>query len=113
MNLVLFDIDGTLVDCGPQVRPLFASRWMEVFGTAGDVDAYDFAGRTDPRIVLDLVTGAGIPEPEARRSLPRMRALYAGRLDRALDRAGDAAAPRRRRSCWSGWRRARTSWSPC
>ncbi len=56
MKLVLFDIDGTLVNCGPQVRPLFASALEEVFGTSGDVDGYNFAGRTDPRIVIDLMT---------------------------------------------------------
>jgi len=93
MKLVLFDIDGTLLDCGPQVRPLFASALVEVFGTAGDVDGYDFAGRTDPRIVLDLVTAAGVPEPEAREKLPRMRALYLDRLSRALDRRGMRLLP--------------------
>ena len=31
---------------------------MEVFGTAGDLDVYEFAGKTAPRIVLDLITGA-------------------------------------------------------
>ncbi|HEX9940709.1 MAG TPA: HAD family hydrolase [Thermoanaerobaculia bacterium] len=86
MKLVLFDIDGTLLDCGPQVRPLFASALVEVFGTAGDVDRYDFTGRTDPRIVLDLVIAAGVPEREAREKLPRVRELYAERLSEALDR---------------------------
>lgn len=86
MKLVLFDIDGTLLDCGPQVRPLFASALVEVFGTAGDVDGYDFAGRTDPRIVLDLMTAVGVPEREAREKLPRMRELYVERLAGALDR---------------------------
>lgn len=88
MKLVLFDIDGTLLDCGPQVRPLFASALVEVFGTAGDVDGYDFAGRTDPRIVLDLMVAAGVPEREAREKLPRMRELYVERLAGALDQRG-------------------------
>ncbi|PYQ64627.1 MAG: hypothetical protein DMF53_07040 [Acidobacteria bacterium] len=86
MKLVLFDIDGTLLTCGPQVRPLFASALVEVFGTAGEVDAFDFTGRTDPGIVLDLITGAGLPEPLVRERLPRMRALYTERLERELDR---------------------------
>ncbi len=93
MKLVLFDIDGTLLSCGPQVRPIFASALVEVFGTAGDVDAYDFTGRTDPGIVLDLVTGAGVPEEEVRAGLPRMRELYTGRLDAALERDGMRLLP--------------------
>jgi phosphoglycolate phosphatase-like HAD superfamily hydrolase len=93
MKLVLFDIDGTLLDCGPQVRPIFASALVEVFGTAGDVDGYNFAGRTDPWIVLDLMTAAGVPEGEAREKLPRMRELYLERLSGVLDRQGMRLLP--------------------
>ncbi len=93
MKLVLFDIDSTLLSCGPQVRPLFATALVEVFGTAGAVDDYDFAGRTDPGIVLDLLTEAGVPDAVVRAGLPRMRELYTGRLDRALDRAGMRLLP--------------------
>src|SRR5436305_9463959 len=93
MKLVLFDIDGTLLTCGPQVRPLFAAALQEVFGTAGDVDGYDFAGRTDPRIVLDLVTAAGVPEADARAKMSRMRDLYLERLERSLARQGMQLLP--------------------
>ncbi len=93
MKLVLFDIDGTLLVCGPQVRPLFASALVEVFGTAGEVDGFDFTGRTDPGIVLDLITGAGLPEALVRERLPRMRSLYTERLGRELDRQGMVLLP--------------------
>jgi len=92
-RLLLFDIDGTLLDCGPQVRPLFEDALLEVFGTAGDCDAYSFTGRTDPRIVRDLMTGAGVPEAVVRELLPRMREVYLAKLERALDRQGMTLLP--------------------
>lgn len=86
MRVVLFDIDGTLLLAGKQVRWIFRDALVEVFGTAGDLERFDFAGRTDPGIVLDLTTAAGIPEPEARAKLPRMREVYTASLERSLRR---------------------------
>ena len=86
MRLILFDIDGTLLECGPQVRPILAEILTGVFGTAGNVETYDFAGRTDPGIVLDLLTEAGIPEEEILARLPEARRRYVERLERSLDR---------------------------
>lgn len=88
MRVLLFDIDGTLLDCGPQVRPLFASALEEVFGTTGDIDAYDFAGGTDQRIVLDLLTRAGLPAEEVTEKLPRYQEVYLERLEAGLDPDG-------------------------
>jgi phosphoglycolate phosphatase len=85
-QLLLFDIDGTLVDCGGQPLGPFAAALIEVFGTAGDIDGYNFAGCTDPQAVVDLMTGAGFPIEEVRSRLPRMRDLYLPRLESTLDR---------------------------
>lgn len=93
IRLILFDIDGTLLDCGPQVRPLFAEALEEVYGTTGEVYRYNFAGRTDPRIVLDLLTGAGMPEEEVRAGLPRIRETYLAKLEKSLDRGGMQLLP--------------------
>lgn len=84
MRLVLFDIDGTLLSCGRQVRPLFAGALEEVFGTAGQLDGYDFAGKPDPRIVLDLMTAEGFSAAEVVAALPRVRESYLERLDAGL-----------------------------
>jgi len=84
MRLILFDIDGTLLDCGRQVRPLLAGALEQVYGTAGDIDAYDFAGKPDPRIVLDLMTGAGIERGAILEQLPRLQALYLEALELGL-----------------------------
>ncbi|MCZ7649731.1 MAG: haloacid dehalogenase-like hydrolase [Thermoanaerobaculia bacterium] len=83
-RLVLFDIDGTLVDCGGQAKPLFAEAMEQAFGTAGAVDRYDFSGRTDPRIVFDLAVGAGVEPEAAMAGLPRVREHYLERLAGAL-----------------------------
>ncbi len=93
MRLILFDIDGTLLDCGPQVRPILGSALTEVFGTSGAVDTYDFAGRTDPRIILDLLGPVGIAEDELRERLPEIRARYVTRLEERLDRQGMRLLP--------------------
>ncbi|MFN7941749.1 MAG: HAD hydrolase-like protein [Thermoanaerobaculia bacterium] len=85
-RLLLFDIDGTLVDSNGQSKPLFASALTEVFGTIGPIDGYDFSGKTDPRIVFDLMTGAGLDAALVRERTPRVRDLYLDALDRHLDR---------------------------
>jgi phosphoglycolate phosphatase len=85
MRLILFDIDGTLLECGPQVRPIFADTLVEVFGRIVNMDRYDLSGRTDPRIALDLLTEAGLSELEILARLPEARTKYAAKLERELD----------------------------
>ena len=84
MKLILFDIDGTLVDCGGQARRAFATALIDVVGTAGAIDSYDFSGKLDPRIVLDLLTGAGLPRDEALARLSDVRRTYLVRLEETL-----------------------------
>ncbi len=93
MLLVLFDIDGTLLRCGPQVRPLFAAALEEVFGTAGDIASYSFSGKTDPQIVLDVATGAGVPAERARAGMAHVREAFLERLERGLDRGAMTLLP--------------------
>ena len=91
--LVLFDIDGTLLRCGPQVGPLFVGALEEVFGEYGELPGYSFAGQTDPRIVLDLVRATGRAEEEVLAKLPEMRRTYLGKLERGLRREGMRLLP--------------------
>ena len=93
MRLVLFDIDGTLLDCGRQVRPILAGALEEVFGGSGDVDGYDFAGKTDGRIVLDLMGGAGFERQVILDRLDAVKDAYLRRLGGGLDVAGVKRLP--------------------
>ncbi len=85
MKLLLFDIDGTLVDCGGQPKPLFGDALEEVYGARGDIRGYDFSGKTDPRIVVDLMTAAGVPDALIHERLDDLRDAYLARLERHLE----------------------------
>lgn len=83
--LVLFDIDGTLLKCGPQIHDIFASSLVDTFGTAGPISSYSFAGRTDYGIVRDLMSAAGLAEQAIRERLGAFEDLYVERLEARLD----------------------------
>jgi len=86
-RLVLFDIDGTLVHCGATPRKVFKQALLEVFGTAGPIDGWIFDGKTDPQIVRELMTEAGVPcSPEM---TERALNLYSLSLQTELPKAPD------------------------
>jgi phosphoglycolate phosphatase len=88
-RLILFDIDGTLLTAKGAGRRAFTRALTEVYGTAGPVEAYDFRGKTDPRIVLDLLGAMGIPPPEIERGLTRCFEIYTRALAEEIEaRAG-------------------------
>lgn len=78
--LLLFDIDGTLTRGGPAVTA-FRIALEHTYGTAGPVGEYDFAGKTDPRILRDLLGAAGLAPDEIARGLPRFWVRYLGELE--------------------------------
>ncbi len=80
MRLFLFDVDGTLISAHGAGRRGLARALEEVFGTAGPIDRYDFRGRTDPRIVLDLMHAAGVAEADVAARLPACFDAYVRQL---------------------------------
>ena len=91
MRLFLFDIDGTLVNAGGAGRTAVSHALTEVYGTAGPIDGYDFRGRTDPRIVLDLLGDAGWDEADIRARFATYFSVYLRELDALV---GDGARVR-------------------
>ncbi len=59
MKLILFDIDGTLISARGAGRRAMRVAFERVFGTAGSIDRYDLRGRTDTRIVHDVMRAEG------------------------------------------------------
>ena len=65
MRLVLWDIDGTLVQAGEVGRDIFSEAFQAVLGRAPDqvtARALVMAGRTDPEIALEFLTAHDIAE---------------------------------------------------
>ncbi len=62
MRLFLFDIDGTLVTARGAGRAAFGRALTTVYGTTGPIEDYDFRGKTDQRIVWELMRGAGLED---------------------------------------------------
>lgn len=83
-RLILFDIDGTLVRGGP-AKAAFVRAMAETFGTEGDADKVSFAGKTDPQIAREILSGAGFDRDAIDRGLPDLWERYLGHLEAALD----------------------------
>lgn len=79
MYLLLFDVDGTLIQSNRAGRAAMILALEEVFGTAGPVDAYSMAGKTDPLIISELLQAAGIGAAEVEAKLERVYELMARR----------------------------------
>lgn len=103
MRLILFDIDGTLLTCGPQIRPIFAAALRETFGDDPLLEPdgldealsrHDFAGKTDSLSVLELMVYAGRDEGEVRTALPAVRSAFARHLEEGLRREEMRLMPR-------------------
>jgi phosphoglycolate phosphatase-like HAD superfamily hydrolase len=87
MKLLLFDIDGTLIRSNSAGRLAMAAALEELFGSAGPLDNYVMGGKTDARIITDLLTAIGADPEEISAKLPeayvlmaeKARAIYPGR----------------------------------
>ncbi len=69
MKLLLFDIDGTLIRSHGAGREALTAALAAVFGTAGPIAEYHMSGKTDPRIITDLMTAVGIPAQQIKEKL--------------------------------------------
>ena len=86
-RLILFDIDGTLLSAAGAAGPPFRAALESVYGTAGPMEGYSFAGRTDPQIARELLELAGVEAQLVEARIDRVWDLYLEGLRRSLDSA--------------------------
>ncbi len=94
-TLVLFDIDGTLVDTGGAGRSGLQESFRSVFGLddiEGPVSRVRFDGKTDPTIIADIAREAGIPAGEVEARYTELQEAYLHALRKTLS----VPDPRRR-----------------
>lgn len=93
-RLLLFDVDGTLVDVAGAGRAAVGRALTEVYGEAGPVDDFSFHGKTDPAIVRGLLRAAGRDDAAIDGRMERLWSRYLVALDEEL-----AARDGRVRAC--------------
>jgi len=84
-SLVLFDIDGTLVDCGKAAGKAFSAAFQEAFGVACPIfKAEEVSGLTDTAILMEVVRRLNIGPDDLEQRRERAFAIYARNLEREL-----------------------------
>ncbi len=77
MKLVLFDIDGTLLISRGIGREAKRLAMQECFGMTGDLDNHVFGGKTDWRIVAELLAPHGLSVADVGRAMPAYEGVMA------------------------------------
>lgn len=82
---VFFDIDGTLLYTDGAGRVAIRAALEEVYGTSGPIDGYVFHGKTDPRIVAELMAAAGLDADHVQTRMQEVWPVYLRVLERELE----------------------------
>ncbi|HEY1375103.1 MAG TPA: HAD hydrolase-like protein [Candidatus Binatia bacterium] len=84
-TLVLFDIDGTLVDCGKAAGKAFSAAFHEAFGVPCPIfKAEEVSGLTDTAILMEVVRRLKIDPDDLEQRRVRAFEIYARNLEREL-----------------------------
>jgi phosphoglycolate phosphatase len=83
-RLLLFDIDGTLIDTQGAGRAALARAMLDVYGETGPIDEFAFHGKTDPAIVRALLRAVGFTDGEVDGRMSALWSVYVEYLDHEL-----------------------------
>ncbi len=70
-HLILFDIDGTLLRTKGLGKAATRVAMLEVFGTCGALEAYNFGGRTDWGTLIELLLAEGYTPEQIAERIPQ------------------------------------------
>jgi len=77
VRLLLFDVDGTLIMTRGAGRRAVKAALEQVYGSGGSIDSYNLGGKTDQRIVFDVMESCGLSRDAVRERLDEFFEAYA------------------------------------
>ncbi len=80
-RILLFDIDGTLMDAANEGQVCLRRALEDIYGVVGPIDTYNMAGKTDWQIVTDLMREAGLDAHTIVVGLPAAFTAYARHVE--------------------------------
>jgi len=84
IKAVLFDIDGTILNCNNAGRVALAKATLDTFGTIGRMDKLDFQGKTDPVILQESLSIMGFTEKDISEKSGILKDKYFSYLDESI-----------------------------
>ena len=89
-KLVLFDIDGTLVWTAGAGRSAISIALLAEMGETGPIEDYRFDGKTDPQIIVELMSAAGHRDARSETHVAAVCRRYLELLEGELEQRRDA-----------------------
>lgn len=83
-KLLLFDIDGTLLNGKGSTREAKALAMEEVFGTAAGVRTHSFGGKTDWQILREVLEPHGVTGLQIGQMMPHFERVFGEKLEEII-----------------------------
>ena len=80
-RVLLFDIDGTLLNPANEGLVCLRRALEDVYGITGPIEAYDMAGKTDWHIITDLMQAAGLDDETIKTKLLAAFSAYTRHIE--------------------------------
>jgi phosphoglycolate phosphatase-like HAD superfamily hydrolase len=81
MKAVLFDIDGTILNCNKAGKHSLIQACLDVFGTIGKMEMVDFQGKTDPLILTESLSAMGFSDEIIKNRTEELKEKYFSHLE--------------------------------
>lgn len=93
MKLILFDIDGTIMDSDGAGNAAFVEALTTVFDLPFSAEGFSSSGKTDTQIAIELAARVGLAQDALLDRLDEVRDHYLPGLERELSQANPTELP--------------------